>query len=81
MRRTTNNYYWKCPRCGKINSEEEVWWEQSSSEYETKCEKCGFKVNVLVEMEPLFSFSSVEDGTDIEGMEKWALPSLKEAEE
>ena len=72
----THNYYWKCPKCGRINDEED-WSDHSSSVYETECCNCGYKVNVEVEMYPQLWFKSAEDGTDIKGMEEWELKHIE----
>lgn len=77
------NWYWKCPKCGKINCAKEDYEAEYSTEFITECEnpKCRYEVTAYVEYtQPEFEFYA-KDGEDIESLDEFDVEDMEEDEE
>ena len=77
------NWYWKCPKCGKINCAKEDFESECSTKFITECEnpKCSFEVVAYVEyIQPEFEFYA-KDGEDVESMDEFEVEDMEEEDE
>ena len=76
------NWFWKCPKCGKINCAKEDFEADYSTEFTTECEnpKCRFEVVAYVEYtQPEFEFYA-KDGEDVDALDEFDVEDMEEDE-
>lgn len=77
------NWFWQCPKCGKINCAKEDFESEFSTEFITECEnpQCRFKVTAYVEYtQPDFEFYT-EDGESVDALDEYDVSAIEVDEE
>lgn len=78
------NWFWKCPKCGKINSVRETYEDEPLNELIDTCENadCRYEVKVYVSYtQPEFEFVTINGDEDIESFDEFDLMMLDEDEQ
>lgn len=79
----SENWFWKCPKCGRINCAKEDYESEYSNEFTTECEnpECRYEVVAYVSYtQPEFEFYA-KDGEDIDALDEFDVESLEVDEE
>ena len=77
------NWFWKCPKCGKINCAKEDYEWEHSDDFNTVCQnpECDFEVTVSVSYtQPEFEFYT-KDGESVEALDDFDVSRMEEDEE
>ena len=77
------NWYWKCPKCGKINCAKEDFESDCSDNFITECEnpECRYEVAAYVSYtQPEFEFYT-KDGEDVDALDEFDVATMEEDEE
>lgn len=77
------NWFWKCPKCGRINCAKEDYESEYSDNFITECEnpECRFEVVAYVSYsQPDFEFYA-KDGEDVESLDEFDVATMEEDEE
>ena len=76
------NWYWQCPKCGKINCAKEDYESEHEDNFTTECENpdCRFEVVAYVSYtQPEFEFIA-KDGEDVEALDEYDVQALEDEE-
>lgn len=77
------NWFWKCPKCGRINCAKEDYESEYSDNFITECEnpECRFEVAAYVSYtQPEFEFFA-KDGEDIDSLDEFDVATMEDDEE
>ena len=81
------NWFWKCPKCGKINCAKEDYEQECSDKFVTECEnpECRFEVVAYVSYsQPEFEFyekDGAKEGESVEALDEYDVLTMEEEEE
>ena len=76
------NWFWKCPKCGKINCAKDDYEWEYQYEFTTECQNpdCRFEVTAFVSYtQPEFEFYT-EDGESVEALDEFDVSRMEEDE-
>lgn len=79
----SENWFWKCPKCGRINCAKEDYESEYSDNFITECEnpECRFEVVAYVSYsQPDFEFYA-KTGEDVESLDEFDVATMEEDEE
>lgn len=79
----SENWFWKCPKCGRINCAKEDYESEYNDNFITECEnsECRYEVAAYVSYtHPEFEFYA-KDGEDVESLDEFDVESLEDDEE
>lgn len=77
------NWFWKCPKCGKINCAKEDYEQVCSDNFITECEspECRYEVAVYVSYtQPEFEFYA-KDGESVDSLDEFDVATMEEDDE
>ena len=74
------NWFWKCPKCGKINCAKEDYESEYLDEFTTECEnpECKYEIVAYVSYtQPEFEFYG-KDEEDVESLDEFDVANMEE---
>lgn len=77
------NWFWRCPKCGRINCAKEDYEWEYSKDFNTECQnpECRYEVTAFVSYsQPEFEFYT-EDGESVEALDEFDVSRMEEDEE